>query len=118
MTGPILAFPFSEVTSPGVPPKLAWLRENQPLARVLLPSGDQAWIATRYADVKATLADERFSRVAAETPGAPWMGNTTPGPNTILEWIRLGTPGSAGSCPDRLPPDTLNDFSRVRATGP
>jgi nocardicin N-oxygenase len=52
-------------------PLYAELRAAEPVARVELPTGDQAWLVTRYAENRALLSDERFSRSAAAGPGAP-----------------------------------------------
>lgn len=79
-----LTFPFASPAGFELPTEFALLREEQPVARIVLPSGDQAWLVTRYADVRTVLADIRFSRAAAELPDAQRMGNTKPGPDTIL----------------------------------
>ncbi len=79
-----LTFPFPQPPEFTLPGEFAELRARQPVAEVTLPSGDRAWLVTRYADVRAILADARFSRAAAERPGSPRMGNTSPGPETIL----------------------------------
>ncbi|MEV5341637.1 cytochrome P450 [Streptomyces sp. NPDC052676] len=78
------AFPFPAPDTFEPPEEFRRLREQAPVARVTLPTGDQAWLLTRYADVRAALVDPRLSRAAAEAPDAPKMGNTTPGPKTIL----------------------------------
>lgn len=78
------AFPFPAPDTFEPPEEFRRLREQAPVARVTLPTGDRAWLLTRYADVRAALVDPRLSRAAAETPDAPRMGNTTPGPKTIL----------------------------------
>ncbi|WP_344320869.1 cytochrome P450 [Streptomyces macrosporus] len=44
------------------PTEWAELRRNRPVARVRLPSGDEAALLTRYEDVKQVLADPRFGR--------------------------------------------------------
>ncbi|WP_133906041.1 cytochrome P450 [Actinophytocola oryzae] len=44
------------------PAEWARLREQCPVAKVTLPSGDEATLVTRYADVRAVLADPRFTR--------------------------------------------------------
>ncbi|THA30362.1 cytochrome P450 [Streptomyces sp. A1277] len=45
---------------------LAWLRENSPVHEFRFPAGDvRTWLVTRYDDVKAVLADQRFSAEAA-----------------------------------------------------
>ncbi|MGW4829017.1 cytochrome P450 [Amycolatopsis japonica] len=79
-----LDFPFPQPSGFTLPAEFARLRARQPVAKVTLPSGDRAWLVTRYADVRAILGDARFSRAAAERPGGPRMGNTSPGPETIL----------------------------------
>ncbi|KPI01836.1 Linalool 8-monooxygenase [Actinobacteria bacterium OK074] len=43
-------------------PAYAWLREHAPVHRTRLPSGVEAWLVTRYADAKQTLADPRLSK--------------------------------------------------------
>jgi cytochrome P450 len=45
-------------------PPLEWarLRQECPVAKVTLPSGDEAQLLTRYDDVKFVLADPRFTR--------------------------------------------------------
>ncbi|MEE1802845.1 MULTISPECIES: cytochrome P450 [unclassified Streptomyces] len=44
------------------PAEWAALRQGCPVARVKLPSGDEAALLTRYDDVKQVLSDPRFSR--------------------------------------------------------
>ena len=61
-------------------PAYAWLRAHAPVHRTRLPNGVEAYLVTRYEDVKAVLADPRLSKnAAASFPG--W----TPG--------RTGIPG-------------------------
>ncbi|MCE7011561.1 cytochrome P450 [Kibdelosporangium philippinense] len=43
----------------------AGLADSEPLVRVRLPYGGDAWLARRYEDVKLVLGDTRFSRAAA-----------------------------------------------------
>ncbi|MFE1250564.1 cytochrome P450 [Streptomyces sp. NPDC058766] len=43
-------------------PAYAWLREHSPVHRTRLPSGVEAWLVTRYADARQTLADHRLSK--------------------------------------------------------
>ncbi len=67
-----LSFPPPAAPSPMSPsPLFARLRREQPVARVRLPSGDHAWLVTRYHDNRQVLADPRFSRAAAAATGAP-----------------------------------------------
>lgn len=78
-------FPFSLPSGLEPPPEYARLREEQPVLRVTLPSGDTAWIATRYEDVRAVYTDPRFSRAAAARPGAPrLMPGVEASPDSIV----------------------------------
>lgn len=53
-------------------PVYAELRERPP-ARIRMPYGDGAWLVTRYEDVRAVLADPRFSLAAAMGRDQPRM---------------------------------------------
>lgn len=52
-------------------PKYQRLRQEQPLIRVTMPHGGDAWVATRYEDVKTVLGDPRFSRAATVGKDVP-----------------------------------------------
>ena len=57
-------------------PAYAWLRENSPVHRTRLPNGVEAYLVTRYEDVKSVLADPRLSKNAATSfPG--WQPGRT-----------------------------------------
>lgn len=58
-------YPFNVAEALDLDPLYAQLRAQEPLSRVKLPYGEEAWLATRYEDVKVVLGDPRFSR--AET---------------------------------------------------
>ncbi|MEV7770825.1 cytochrome P450 [Kitasatospora sp. NPDC086791] len=62
-------FPTSEPWHPAA--EFGELRAADGLHRVTLPTGDPAWIATRYEDNRRLLSDPRFSRAAAARAGAP-----------------------------------------------
>jgi cytochrome P450 len=47
------------------------LRLARPTTKVPLRTGGEAWLVTRYADVKQVQADPRFSRKEATKPGTP-----------------------------------------------
>jgi cytochrome P450 len=47
----------------------ARLRESQPVAPVRMPGYGPAWVVTRYADVRAVLADPRLARDVHRWPG-------------------------------------------------
>lgn len=64
-------FPMSRGTCPlDPPPALTPLREHEPVSRVRLWNGTDAWLVTRHADVRAVLSDPRFSS-DMRTPGYP-----------------------------------------------
>ena len=57
-------------------PAYAWLREHAPVHRTRLPNGVEAYLVTRYEDVKSVLADPRLSKNAARSfPG--WQPGRT-----------------------------------------
>jgi cytochrome P450 RapN len=69
------SYPFGPVDRLDLDPTYGQLREEQPLARVTMPFGGDAWLATRYDDIKTVLADPRFSRAATVGQDVP---RTTP----------------------------------------
>ncbi|MEW1891237.1 cytochrome P450 [Streptomyces sp. IBSBF 3010] len=52
-------------------PAYARLRSEEPVTRVTMPHGGDAWLVTRYADVRAALSDPRLSRAAAVGKDVP-----------------------------------------------
>jgi cytochrome P450 len=61
-------------------------RATDPVSRAVLPSGHQAWLVSRYDDVRTVLADPRFSRYLLY-PGAPCLiepGDFSTGERSIL----------------------------------
>ncbi|OKI01859.1 cytochrome [Streptomyces sp. CB02923] len=52
-------------------PLLRDLQERSPLCRVKTPAGDEAWLVTRYAELKALLLDERLGRAHPDPANAP-----------------------------------------------
>jgi len=77
-------FPFAFPPDIGEPEELARLRAHAPVSRVLLPTGDQAWLVTRHRDVQQVLKDPRLSRAAAETSDAPRQGRVIVGDRTLI----------------------------------
>ena len=55
------------------PPAFAELRRHEPATRVRLWDGSEAWLVTRYDDVREVLADRRFSS-DMNKPGFPLHG--------------------------------------------
>lgn len=79
MTAPTQALPLypwlgqnrSEPLHP--PPQFARLRAEQPLVYVHMHNGHEAWLVTRYEDVRTALRDSRLSS-NHDRPGFPQMG--------------------------------------------
>ncbi|MFD7588763.1 cytochrome P450 [Kitasatospora sp. NPDC059811] len=65
------AYPFGPAEQLDVDPKLAEACGEQPVLRVSLPYGGDAWLVSRHADVRTVLADPRFSRAAAAGEDVP-----------------------------------------------
>jgi cytochrome P450 len=74
--GLTLTFPFEG--GPYGTPTLVYdaLREATPVARVLVPSGLEVWLVTRYRDVSAVHRDTTFSREEALRVGAALAKDT------------------------------------------
>jgi len=64
-------FPFGEVDRLELDPTYGELQQEEPVARVSLPFGGDAWLVTRYNDVKTVLGDSRFSRAAVVGKDVP-----------------------------------------------
>lgn len=73
-----LDYPLPAPAALEPPPEWAELRQKCPVARVTLPSGDEASLITRYEDVKSALADPRFTR-ELNAPGAARLIDTESG---------------------------------------
>ncbi|MEV4417168.1 cytochrome P450 [Catellatospora sp. NPDC049609] len=58
-------YPFGDPDRLNLDPMYSKLRREEPLTRVRLPFGEEAWLATRYDDVRLVLGDARFSRAAS-----------------------------------------------------
>jgi cytochrome P450 len=56
-----LNYPFSWPTATEQPREFSTLHER-PVVEVVLPSGDSAWLITRYEDIRTVLADPRVSK--------------------------------------------------------
>lgn len=62
-------YPFQRSDVMGVPDELRVIRER-PAMLITLPSGDPAWLVTRYANIRELLSDPRLSRNRNQ-PDAP-----------------------------------------------
>ncbi|MFE3227346.1 cytochrome P450 [Nocardia sp. NPDC059228] len=74
-------YPFGDPVRLDPHPTALKLLREEPISRVRLPYGGEAWLVTRYADVRSVLSDPRFGRAATvgredvprvrETPAMP-----------------------------------------------
>lgn len=62
------AYPFREPEALALEPEYAHLREHEPMSRIALPYGGDAWLAVRHEDVRTVMSDPRFSRAALLEP--------------------------------------------------
>jgi cytochrome P450 len=60
----VRTYPFSEPDRLELDPIYQDLLHNEPVSRVALPYGGEAWLAVRHSDVRTVLGDPRFSRAA------------------------------------------------------
>ncbi|MEU4519911.1 cytochrome P450 [Amycolatopsis sp. NPDC024027] len=67
------ALPLPRACPYSPPPRLGELQRDAPISRVRIWDGSTPWLLTRYADVRAVLADRRFS-VDPTRPGYPARG--------------------------------------------
>lgn len=67
-------YPFGPPERLEINPQYALLREREPLSRVRLPYGEDAWMVVRHEDVRTVFGDARFSRAVAETRDEPRVG--------------------------------------------
>lgn len=84
MTDLVLRFPFASPVVYQPPAVFARLRASEPVARIVLPTGDPAWLVSSWAGVRQVLSDPRFSRAAASEPDAPRLRPLPPDRSTIL----------------------------------
>ncbi|PZM96227.1 MAG: cytochrome P450 [Actinobacteria bacterium] len=78
------AYPFGPPDRLEPDPRWKHLREHEPVKRVTLPYDGEAWLVTRYEDVRTVFADRRFSRAAAVAEGVPRFFPQQPPPDAIL----------------------------------
>jgi cytochrome P450 len=65
-------------------PLYAELRADEPIARVQVPFGREAWLVTRHAAVKQLFTDPRFSRALAVGPDTPRRGRGLVRPEALV----------------------------------
>ncbi|MFB9546899.1 cytochrome P450 [Micromonospora sagamiensis] len=84
-TEPVPAYPFLDYAELRLDPRLDEARRSGALTRVRLPYAGEAWLATRYRDVRKVLTDPRFSRAAAMGPDVPRQTPDPPFVSTIMD---------------------------------
>ncbi|MFJ4961877.1 cytochrome P450 [Streptomyces sp. NPDC088729] len=73
---PADVFPLPGSSYRGPAPRYHELRAGEPVVKVRTEGGADAWLITRYEDVRAAQADPRLSRAAACGPGSVRVGGT------------------------------------------
>jgi len=76
-------FPFATPPSSDDEPELARLRNEEPVAKVRLASGHEAWAISRYEDCRMVMSDSRFSRALTARPGAPSLTPAVQSPTML-----------------------------------
>ncbi|GAA1948776.1 cytochrome P450 [Amycolatopsis minnesotensis] len=99
MESDVFDYPFRQPGALEPPDEWARLRQECPVARIKLETGDEAVLLTRHEDVKSVLADPRFSRqmdaddaarLTADESGGPFGGeNTVATGDAHLRWRRI-----------------------------
>jgi cytochrome P450 len=105
-------YPMSRGSCPfDPPPDLREIRAQRPITRVTIWDGSTPWLVTRHADVRAVLADRRFSS-DIRTPGFPLISPSRAGraDRPTPPFIVLDDPEHA-----RLRKMLISDFT-VRST--
>jgi cytochrome P450 len=60
----VRSYPFGVARQLELDPMYRHIQDHEPLCRVRLPYGEDAWLVTRYQDVRMVSVDPRFSRAA------------------------------------------------------
>jgi cytochrome P450 len=72
---PTLPFDRDKDDVNGIAPLFRELRDTQPIVRVRTSAGDEAWLVTRYEEVKSLLGDSRLGRSHHEPEKASRVAN-------------------------------------------
>lgn len=79
-----LQYPFRPIEGLRPHPRYAQLRAEGAPVRIRMPYGGEAWLVTRYADVRAVLASPAFSRAAAAGRDVPRARPPMDSPEQII----------------------------------
>ena len=74
-TSSLPAMPFVQPVPLAIAPLLRALQAERPITRVRTPAGDEAWLVTRHAEVKALFSDRRLGRSHPDPEHAPRISN-------------------------------------------
>ena len=113
--------PFDQPNALTPPPAYAELRAATPVARVITPDGQPAWLVTAYDTVTRVLADPRFGVAPA---GAPMAGNDTlfqdGAPHTRLRRLvsKVFTPRRIAALRPRVEQLAADQVAAIAAAGP
>jgi cytochrome P450 len=77
-------FPFDTPPELDAEPEYAELRQNNPVPKVRLAPGGEAYLASRYEDVKQVFTDRVFSRAATSDPGVATLRPVRRNPYMML----------------------------------
>ncbi len=70
-TSSLPMMPFDQPEPLSIAPLLRVLQADSPMTRVRTPAGDEAWLVTRHAEVKALFSDRRLGRSHPDPKHAP-----------------------------------------------
>lgn len=73
---PLPTLPFEQPAPLTIAPLLRALQAERPITRVRTPAGDEAWLVTRYAEVKELLSDRRLGWSHPDPEHAPRISNS------------------------------------------
>jgi pentalenolactone synthase len=73
---PLPTLPFEQPAPLTIAPLLRALQAERPITRVRTPAGDEAWLVTRYAEVKELLGDRRLGRSHPDPEHAPRISDS------------------------------------------
>jgi cytochrome P450 len=116
--GQVRRFPSGEYEGHDLDPMLAELRADEPLSKVQLPFGREAWLVTRHRDARMVVTSRHFSRAKESGPDAPRFMASPRDPLVVSaldapEHTRVRKLAGKAFTPRRI--ETLRDNARKKA---